>query len=98
MSNRAGITTTDSVFWNNHGAGRITSFQYKFGYVIGSGPKLKVITDDKSLPAAFTGTAPADYCEHLGEMVEPLSLYDDQLARRLGTKVKHVAPSPKLSP
>ncbi|OGV60516.1 MAG: hypothetical protein A2X45_03550 [Lentisphaerae bacterium GWF2_50_93] len=94
MSNKAGITTTDSVFWNNRGAGRITSFQYKFGYVIGSGPQLKVITDEKPLPAAFAGTAPADYCEHLGEMVEPLSLYDDQLARRLGVKAKQDAPPP----
>jgi hypothetical protein len=82
-STGAGHSVTESVLWNNSGKGKILSFQYGQGYVIGT----RTLGVSVSLldPRA-AGTAPADHVEgqDLGATLEPQSLYDDQLARRIG--------------
>ena len=82
-SSGAGHTATESVFWNTSGGGILRSYQYGQGYVIGSAPELDVRTDLGHTNAK--GTAPEDWVEGLGKAatLEPTSLYDDQLARRL---------------
>jgi len=79
-SSGAGHSATESVFWNCRGQGAISSYQYGWGYVIGA-DGLDVRTELPSLSAA--GTEPLDYVESLGALVEPSSLYEDQLRRRL---------------
>ncbi len=83
-SSGAGHTATACVYWNNVGEGTITSYQYGRGYVIASNGlevQTTVIEAYESL-----GTAPEDWVEDPppGARVEPASLYDDQLERRLG--------------
>lgn len=80
-SSGAGITATQATFWNPRGTGTISSFQFGYGYVVGSqGPTL--VTE---LPNYFSGqgTEPADYVEATDQTVDPPSLYEDQLKRRL---------------
>lgn len=80
-SSGAGITATQSVFWNSRGSGGITSFQFGLGYVIGTqGPTIMT-----ELPNIFLGqgTEPADFVEATDQNVEPPSLYEDQLQKRL---------------
>ncbi|MCC6490166.1 MAG: hypothetical protein IT364_21960 [Candidatus Hydrogenedentes bacterium] len=81
-SSGAGHTSTQCVFWNTGGAGDLLSFQYGTGYIVGT-ESIKVKTS-----LGFTmaeGSAPADYVEGQGKgsKLEPQSLYEDQLARRL---------------
>lgn len=87
-SSGAGHTATESVFWNLRGEGSLWSRQFGWGYVIGTGPDLTVYTelDDISLLLSGQGTEPEDHVEGLGEAegLRPPSLYEDQLARRLG--------------
>ncbi|GMV43802.1 MAG: hypothetical protein AMXMBFR64_55180 [Myxococcales bacterium] len=82
-STGAGHTATESVFWATTGVGRVESRQWGWGYVIGTGPDLKVDTDP-AMPNGG-GTAPEDLVEGAGAAatLEPPSLYEDQLARRL---------------
>ncbi|MGM0575365.1 MAG: glycosyl hydrolase family 28-related protein [Myxococcota bacterium] len=82
-SSGAGHTATENVFWNTTGPGALHSRQYGDGYVVGTGPDLLVLTSLDAAEAA--GTAPEDYTEGLGAAaaLEPQSLYEDQLARRL---------------
>ncbi len=83
-STGAGITATQCAVWNAHGTGMIRSMQYGLGYVIGTeGPSL--YTSLLLLPLS-EGTAPEDWVEGQGQgrFLCPHSLYDDQLARRLG--------------
>ncbi|MHB8878545.1 MAG: glycosyl hydrolase family 28-related protein, partial [Myxococcaceae bacterium] len=82
-SSGAGHTLSQSVFWNASGGGILESHQFGWGYVIG--------TDDLTVNQSFfgfgeEGTAPRDFLEGLdaGALLEPRSLYDDQLSRRLG--------------
>lgn len=82
-SSGAGHTVTQSVYWNTSGGGRIRSFQYGWGYLIG--------TQDMSLTTSMLdpsaeGTAPQDYAEGMnsGEYLIPQSLYEDQRTLRLG--------------
>ncbi|WP_164018471.1 glycosyl hydrolase family 28-related protein [Pyxidicoccus trucidator] len=88
-----GLTTTQSVFWNTHGAkyrsgtsAIIRSQQYGEGYVIG----VRGGATGVELPSA-TKTAPTDFAETAspGEELVPQSLYVDQLKRRLGSTVEH---------
>ena len=85
-----GLSATHSVYWNTSGAGSayphklVATEQGRYGYVIGtSGTINQVISKD---PAKHN-TAPADHIEGegLGRTLFPPSLYEDQLARRLGT-------------
>ena len=72
--------------WNPDGAGVIRSRQFGHGYVIGAGPNLSVETA-LGVDGA-EATEPEDWHEEApdGEMgpLVPASLYEDQLARRLG--------------
>jgi hypothetical protein len=83
-STGAGHTGTENVVWNARGRGDIRSLQFGWGYVIGADPRLDVITTIG--PGAGAGTEPEDWVEGDGaaETLVPQSLYEDQLARRLG--------------
>lgn len=90
MSGGAGHTATESVFWNCRGTGRILSAQYGWGYLVGLADSLRVLAkvepDTRSFEAKmFAGTEPLDFVEGTGRgaELEPQSLYEDQLARRL---------------
>ena len=89
-SSGAGHAGTQNVFWNLTGEGSLRSVQYGYGYVVGTGPDLEVTVDpgDPFLLGAGAGTAPQDHTEGLGaaDTLEPPSLYEDQLARRLGDR------------
>jgi hypothetical protein len=82
-STGAGQTTTQNVYWNVVGGGTLQSWAYGWGYVIGPADTLTVRTG----PAAFGsgGTDPEDWVERgpAGAVLDPPSLYEDQLARRL---------------
>jgi hypothetical protein len=82
-----GQSATESVFWNTHGLryspkrkSIVLSQQWGLGYVIGTkGPAFEVAT-----PVGL-GTDPKDFVEGLGigQNLEPQSLYEDQLQRRM---------------
>ena len=82
------LTAAHSVFWNTRGIGSgpsyaVQSEQSRYGYVIGTrGSRTSV-----SL-STYGGTKcnPADHVEGIaqGDSLEPFSLYEDQLKRRLG--------------
>ena len=82
-SSGAGHTAAECVLWNNRGAGQIRSAQYGWGYVIGTDSALDVFTVTLLYDQ---GTEPEDFAEGLGlgHLLEPQSLYEDQLERRLG--------------
>jgi hypothetical protein len=84
-SSGAGHTGTMNVLWNNRGKGMLRSLQYGTGYVIGTEGLTTVL--DSPLPMA-DGTKPVDWSEGLDGAagLEPSSLYEDMLARRLGAK------------
>lgn len=86
-----GHSTTQSVFWNLNGAAYpldqffqkyiVDTAQFGDGFVIGTrglAPDVRTPSDVQS--------APGDFVEGvgLGAQLEPSSLYEDQLARRLG--------------
>jgi hypothetical protein len=81
-SSGAGHTGTENVFWNVSGTGLLRSMQWRWGYVIGT-DGLEVALDEVFIA---DGTQPIDYAEGLGAgaRLEPRSLYEDQLRRRLG--------------
>lgn len=83
-SSGAGHTATESVFWGLDGPGSLTSYQAGRGYVVGTGTELVVETEATDLGFSY-GTLPSDRTEGLGAAasLEPASLYEDQLARRL---------------
>jgi hypothetical protein len=83
-SSGAGHTGTESVLWNTGGAGLLTSYQFGWGYVIGTQPGLEVST--KIGGSASSGTEPEDWREGEGasSTLVPQSLYVDQHVRRLG--------------
>ncbi|MFN7953244.1 MAG: glycosyl hydrolase family 28-related protein [bacterium] len=82
-STGAGITATQTAFWNVSGSGLVQSMQYGWGYVIGT--QGVGVNTSLSLGNA-AGTAPQDLVEgqNQGATLEPQSLYLDQRARRLG--------------
>ncbi len=82
-SSGAGHTSTQSVFWNTKGTGKIRSRQYGWGYVIGTTTSVSVATS--TWGTGGSGTSPEDFVEGegLGLTLSPESLYDDQLYRRL---------------
>jgi hypothetical protein len=89
-SSGAGHTATGSVFWNVGGTGRLESYQFGRGYVIGSRPDVDVQTQPPELDlgplSRWTGAEPNDWTEGRGRGpdLEPKSLFEAQLARRLG--------------
>jgi hypothetical protein len=86
-STGAGLTVTETVFWRLRGGGALYSFQAGMGYVIGA-DGMSIYTDldffDPFIQRA-EGSEPADFVEGtgLGVVLEPASLYEDQLNRRL---------------
>ena len=89
-SSNAGLTSTESVFWNVRGADVNTyllSYQAGRGYVIGTReltPQVVPGPLEQALGIA-DHTAPIDWLEGTdrGATLTPTSLFDDQLARRL---------------
>lgn len=97
-----GHCTTESVFWNSRGNGGgkagnnpqwhwdgesvVFSSQWGWGYVIGTKGKQYKVRRTEAM-----GSAPLDFLEGEGRgaTLEPQSLYEDQLNRRLG---KHGLP------
>jgi len=90
-----GYSSIQSVFYNTKGLAYhsnknyiIESRQYKHGYIIGtSGPADQVKLDpvDGTINGFAYKTAPRDFAEGIGkgELLEPQSIYLDQLERRL---------------
>lgn len=86
FSSGAGHTATQDVFWNVRGAGTIRCFQFGWGYVIGTiGLTVRRLYEEGQLLDSFY-TEPEDWLEgeDEGDTLEPSSLYEDQLTRRLG--------------
>lgn len=92
-----GYSTSQSVIWNTNGIRYgsrsyiVDSRQYGYGYVIGTrGNANAVITT----PTTVSGkqTAPVDWLEGVGRgsTLQPASLYEDQLVRRLRTVASYV--------
>ena len=83
-STYAGHTGTLDVMWSSSGKGRLISRQFGYGYVVGT-REIQVVTTLQGIVLDGDGTAPEDYTEGLdkGATLEPQSLYEDQLARRL---------------
>jgi hypothetical protein len=81
----AGHSGTQNLFWNSLGAGTIRSFQFGSGYVIGtSGLTIeRLIAEGTNIESIFT--EPEDWVEgiEVPEILDPPSIYEDQLARRL---------------
>ncbi|HOX46260.1 MAG TPA: glycosyl hydrolase family 28-related protein [Myxococcota bacterium] len=87
-SSGAGHSATQDVFWNVQG-GLLRSYQYGWGFVIGTRGAI-VYTDPADdllgdLAGQAAGTEPLDWVEGLdqGDGLRPVSLYEDQRARRL---------------
>jgi len=85
-STGAGHTATETVFWNTRGSGDLTSLQYGRGYIIGT-EEVEVRTEVTEVLDSV-GTAPEDWVEGLEQAatLQPQSLYEDQLRRRLSTR------------
>lgn len=86
FSSGAGHSSTQSAIWNASGSGTIRSFQFGWGYVIGTnGLTIRRLVSEGQLFDSVD-TEPEDWLEgeDLGGLLEPPSLYEDQLARRLG--------------
>ena len=82
----AGHSATETVWWNISGGGYLRSLQYGVGYVIGTdGMDLHTDPTEWDWNDSGEGTEPADHVEGEGyaATLEPRSLYEDQLARRL---------------
>ncbi len=78
-----GHATTESVFWNTYGIGSgtaVQSSQWGWGYVIGTSGGRQRVERNTSY-----NSAPLDHLEGegSGDRLEPQSLYEDQLYRRL---------------
>lgn len=85
-SSGAGHSVTETVWWNTSGGGYLRSLQYGDGYVIGAdGMDLHVDPAEWDWNSSGEGTEPEDWTEGIdeGTTLEPQSLYEDQLARRL---------------
>ncbi|NJK32039.1 MAG: hypothetical protein HC927_06235 [Deltaproteobacteria bacterium] len=85
-SSGAGHSATQNVLWNLRGEGTIRSFQFGWGYVIGTqGLTVRRLLREGVLFDSLD-TEPVDWLEgeDLGDTLAPGSLYEDQLLRRLG--------------
>ncbi len=85
-SSGAGHSATECVFWNLGGGGMLRSLQWDWGYVIAPNDMdLHVDPEEWAWDDPGEGTEPQDWVEGEGESlpVEPESLFEDQLARRL---------------
>lgn len=82
-STGAGHTGTENVLWNAQGRGVLRSMQWGTGYVIGT--RDLTVQVNPLIPVIGDGTAPIDHLEGeaRGATLDPPSLYEDQLRRRL---------------
>ncbi len=84
-SSGAGHSATQNVFWNVRGLGTIRSFQFGWGYVIGTQELTirRLISEGQLFDSI--DTEPEDWLEgeDMGASLSPGSLFEDQLARRL---------------
>lgn len=84
-------TSAHTVFWNTKGISNtrhpfvVWSDQGDYGYVIGTSGAVPGVRLDGDYPERAHVTAPVDFVEGIGEgeTLEPASLYEDQLQRRL---------------
>lgn len=86
-SSGAGHSATQTVWWNLTGPGYLRSLQYGDGYVIGvDDMDLHTDPEEWDWNNSGEGTEPADYVEgeDAAATLDPPSLYEDQLRRRLG--------------
>ncbi len=74
MSSGAGHTATECVFWNTTGSGLLRSSQYGRGYVIGTGPDLRLTVSDQEWLEG----------EDKAADLRPQSLYEAQFEKRTG--------------
>ena len=87
-STGAGHTATQNVLWNMQG-GLIRSYQFGWGYVIGTRDAYVYVNPEDDLYGQLSGsymdTEPWDFVEgqDCGGELQPRSLYEDQLRRRL---------------
>lgn len=95
-----GVSATNSVFWNTYGTGRVTSRSARmenfnwavrsdqggWGYVIGTRGERSAVDVSQSPRATNGQSGPVDHVEGVGRgyTLEPFSLYQDQVRRRLG--------------
>jgi hypothetical protein len=85
-SSGAGHSATQTVWWNIDGGGYLRSLQYGDGYVIGTdGMDVHVDPSEWDWNSSGEGTEPEDWTEGVdaSDPIEPASLYEDQLSRRL---------------
>ncbi len=85
-SSGAGHSATQNVWWGTSGGGYLRSLQVGDGYVVGTaGMDVHVDPDEWDWNSSGEGTAPEDWTEGLdeGATLEPVSLYEDQLSRRM---------------
>lgn len=82
-STGAGQTAWKNVFWNTSGGGTLQSLQHGLGFVIGTSPDIRVLTDPDGIVRGPL-SAPEDWREGEGRgaSLEPPSLYEAQLAMR----------------
>jgi hypothetical protein len=94
-SSGAGVTATQTVFWNLKGDPNVSglnnnallSFQSGMGYVIGTqGLDVQTAIPSIDLTGRSSLTSPEDYTELVdeGDRLYPASLFEAQLSRRLG--------------
>jgi hypothetical protein len=81
-----GIGSSMSVFWNITGQGKVLSDQLGWGYIIGTGADIEASAPHRSYP----DMRPVDFLEAIGKAsnLQPQSLYQDQLAKRLSGSTK----------
>ncbi|MBM4393905.1 MAG: hypothetical protein FJ090_22490 [Deltaproteobacteria bacterium] len=87
-SSGAGHSATQTVWWNLQGGGYLRSLQYGDGYVVGTlDMDIHVDPTEWDWNNSGEGTEPEDWVEgeDLAPTLEPQSLYEDQLARRLAS-------------
>ncbi len=82
-SSGAGLTVTESVYWNTSGGGVIRSWQYGWGYIIGT---QSMLLNTALIGGSAEGSEPEDYAEgqNTGAYLVPQSLYEDQRLLRVG--------------
>ena len=86
-SSGAGHSATQNVWWNTRGGGYLRSLQVGDGYVIGTdGMDVHVDPEEWDWNNSGEGSAPEDWTEGIDAALplEPASLYEDQLLRRVG--------------
>jgi hypothetical protein len=83
-SSGAGHTATQSVFWNITN-GKILSYQFGIGYVIGTTNTDVSVNPASVLTRYSANTAPNDFSEGIGigSRLSPASLYEHQLVKRI---------------